>query len=275
MPAAVRGEPAATDTATATASATATAATAGRAPAPRTARPRNRRGEGSQLRADILAAATDLLDRGGARAVTLRAVARRAGITAPSIYPHFPDLPALMRALVHEAFGELTGRLRAAVAPVADDEPEEDPEEDPDDDPGNDPDVALDAAEGAEDRLYAACLAYLDYAAARPERYRAMYGEPPGHPGCGGSGADRRAPRGAEALNILAGALADCVNAGRSASTDPAADASALWLGLHGLAHQRANSRISPLPATRVRPFVAALSHLDRPRQAEHLTLRP
>jgi AcrR family transcriptional regulator len=49
-------------------------------------RARNRRGEGSKLRADILAAATRLLEQTGSEeAVTLRAVARQVGISAPSI----------------------------------------------------------------------------------------------------------------------------------------------------------------------------------------------
>ena len=47
-------------------------------------RPRNRRGEGARLRAEIVDAATALIDESGGDALTLRAVARRAGISAPS-----------------------------------------------------------------------------------------------------------------------------------------------------------------------------------------------
>ncbi|WP_374213337.1 TetR family transcriptional regulator [Crossiella sp. SN42] len=44
------------------------------------------------LRAEILAAAAGLINDGGdERAVTLRAVARRTGIAAPSIYLHAPS----------------------------------------------------------------------------------------------------------------------------------------------------------------------------------------
>ena len=88
-------------------------------PAPRRtgARTRNRRGEGARLREDILAAATALLDElGTEEAVTLRAVARRAGITAPSIYSHFPDRQAILLAVVRDAFTELTETLREAAA---------------------------------------------------------------------------------------------------------------------------------------------------------------
>jgi AcrR family transcriptional regulator len=50
-------------------------------------RVRNRRGQGGRLRTDIVTAAAELLDEAGTeQAVTLRAVARRIGIAAPSIY---------------------------------------------------------------------------------------------------------------------------------------------------------------------------------------------
>ena len=48
-------------------------------------------------------------------AVTLRSVARQAGIAAPSIYRHFPDQPAIMLAVVQKAFTELNARLRVAM----------------------------------------------------------------------------------------------------------------------------------------------------------------
>ena len=52
---------------------------------PEAMRERNRRGEGGKLRADIVAGATQLLeDTGSEDAVTLRAVARQVGISAPS-----------------------------------------------------------------------------------------------------------------------------------------------------------------------------------------------
>ncbi|MBP2322805.1 AcrR family transcriptional regulator [Kibdelosporangium banguiense] len=161
---------------------------------------RNRRGEGVRLRADVLAAATGLLDQGGERAVTLRAVAREAGIAAPSIYPHFPCQQAILRAVVHAAFAELTDHLEAAV---------------------------IAAGEDTAQRLYAACHAYLDFAAAHPQRYRTMF-----------SLAGQR-DLDVPILQLFADVLTDCAAAGRSASTDPATDAVALWLGLHGLAHQR------------------------------------
>ena len=79
-------------------------------------RTRNRRGEGAQLRDDIMAAAVALLDEtGDESAVTLRAVARRVGIAAPSIYRHFADQPSIMLAVVQQAFDELNAELYGAL----------------------------------------------------------------------------------------------------------------------------------------------------------------
>ena len=106
-------------------------------------RERNRRGEGSRLRADILAGATQLLEQTGSEeAVTLRAVARQVGISAPSIYPHFPDREAIVDAIVNDAFSDFNSAITDAA----------------------------DAASGPVARLRAGCAAYLLFAAERPQR---------------------------------------------------------------------------------------------------------
>jgi AcrR family transcriptional regulator len=205
-------------------------------------RERNRRGEGARLRADILAAARELLDEGrDDRDVTLRAVARKIGIAAPSIYKHFPDQSAIMLAVVVEAFEDLTLRLRAA----------------------------RDAA-GADalQRLRAVCDAYLDYAQQVPQRYRVMFG------GVWDTGQalsqqsitrEQLSSLGEEALGVLAEALGAAVAAGYCTSTDLFGDAVALWLGLHGLAHQRAVTSAFPWPTDIVDRIVVPLIHLTAP----------
>ena len=58
--------------------------------APAKARRRNRRGEGDRLREEIITAASQMIgETGDDSALTLRGVARRLGIAAPSIYRHF------------------------------------------------------------------------------------------------------------------------------------------------------------------------------------------
>ena len=56
-------------------------------------RPRSPRGDGGQLRADIIEAARQILAETGApEELTLRGVARQVGIAATSIYLHFPNI---------------------------------------------------------------------------------------------------------------------------------------------------------------------------------------
>ncbi|MFE9365398.1 WHG domain-containing protein [Streptomyces sp. NPDC006978] len=205
-------------------------------PAP--ARARNRRGEGGRLRDDIVTAAVELLDEAGdERAITLRSVARKIGIAAPSIYPHFPDQPAIMLAVVRQEFSGLENRLRSILDETGD---------------------------GPRRRLYAVCNAYLEFARLHPERYRTMFGGL-WVPDLGESSltTEDLARLGMETIQILVDALGDCVAAGQSTSTDPSADAVALWLGLHGLAHQRAVTRAFPWPEDIADRIITTLAHLD------------
>jgi AcrR family transcriptional regulator len=202
-------------------------------------RTRNRRGEGARLRADILTAAADLLDEtGDEQAITLRAVARRVGISAPAIYGHFADRQAILLAIAQAAFAEITDGLTEAA-----------------DRAGADPTT----------RLWAVCTAYLDFAATRAQRYRVMFGGLWNAADAVDQSAITMADvteLGQDALRLLVTALADCVAAGQSASTDPAADAIALWLGLHGLAHQRAVAPGFPWPTDIVERLIRPLAHL-------------
>ena len=80
-----------------------------------------RRGEGGKLRADILAAAAALIEETGSeQSVTLREIARRIGIAAPSIYEHFPSREAIVYAVIDD----LASQLRAAVAQAQDSQPD-------------------------------------------------------------------------------------------------------------------------------------------------------
>ncbi|HSB85488.1 MAG TPA: TetR/AcrR family transcriptional regulator [Ilumatobacteraceae bacterium] len=70
----------------------------------------------SGRKAQIVAAARDLLESGGSEAVTMRAIADKLGIQAPSLYKHFSDKAAVEAALVAEAFIELADVFAAAVS---------------------------------------------------------------------------------------------------------------------------------------------------------------
>lgn len=206
---------------------------------PRTAeRVRNRRGEGGRLRGQILTAAGELLDEPeGEAAVTLRAVARRAGIAAPSIYAHFADRQAILLALVQDAFTEITGQLEAAAA---------------------DPDPVV--------RLRAVCAAYLEFAQTRPQRYRVMFGGVWDVANARDTAAITEvdaAALGQDTLGVIVDSLQACADAGRSTSDDPRADGIALWLGLHGLAAQRVAATAFPWPVDIATRLIDPLAHLE------------
>lgn len=207
-------------------------------------RSRNPRGQGLLLREEILQAAADLMEDGTDSAVTLRAVARRVGIAAPSIYAHFPDRDAIVLALVGGAFDALAGHLDAASGASAD----------------------------PVERLRAVCAAYLEFADTWPQRYRIMFSGawdatvsrdvllppdallPPhaasGNPAVSSVSSVERSPLvvGEDAFTVVLRVLTDCVGTGRSVSSDPFTDATALWVGLHGLAQLRSAAPLFPWP---------------------------
>jgi AcrR family transcriptional regulator len=183
-------------------------------------RERNRRGEGGRLRADILAGATELLEHAGSEeAVTLRAVARQVGISAPSIYTHFADREAIVEAIVDSAFADFNAAINAAV----------------------------EAGSGPLARLRAGCAAYLSFAAERPNRYKLLFERQMLDHADGPVPAIRT-----ESFYALVKCLQDCVDAGISASTDAHVDSVAIWVALHGYATLRAPMSGFPWPDTDV-----------------------
>ncbi|HEY4017830.1 MAG TPA: TetR/AcrR family transcriptional regulator [Pseudonocardiaceae bacterium] len=198
-------------------------------------RARNPRGEGSRLRDEIVGAAVELLDETGDQgAITLRSVARHVGIAAPSIYRHFPDQPAIMLAVVRNAYAELHDELRAAA----------------------------EAAAGPRQRLLAICTTYLEFAPAHPGRYRTMFGGL-WVPDLNTSSLteDDLSTLGRDSMQLITDAFEDCVNAGEATSSDVAADAVALWLGLHGLAHQKMAAPSFPWPPDIAERLITTLAH--------------
>ena len=94
------------------------------APPPARGRPRDPR-----TRAAILAAARALLERGGLTAVTIEAIAQKAGVSRPTIYRYWSNAPAVAMAAFLEVSGAPDaarsartplGALRAQLHAVAD-----------------------------------------------------------------------------------------------------------------------------------------------------------
>jgi AcrR family transcriptional regulator len=186
-------------------------------------RERNRRGEGARLRDEILAAATELLERTGSEeAVTLRAVARQVGISAPSIYAHFADREAIVDAIVDAAFSDFNAAIQAAS------------------------DAAVRAGAGPRARLQAGCAAYLEFAAERPNRYKLLFERQD----LVSDACEPIPPVRTESFTQLVASVQACVEAGLSASDDPARDATAIWVALHGFATLRSSLPGFPWPGT-------------------------
>ena len=178
----------------------------------------NRRGEGARLRAVIVAGATSLLEESGSEdAVTLRGVARRVGITAPSIYGHFADRDEMVLAVIAEAFAELDVALAAA------------------------------AAQDPQDELRAVCRAYVEFARKRPNRYRVMFARH--RAGDGGAVNDPRSDTdqlaGAKAFSRLVRAVA---GSGHGSPEVAMQDAVAVWVALHGYVSLRDSVPAFPWP---------------------------
>lgn len=200
------------------------------------ARRRNPRGEGTRLRDEIVDGALRLVDAGGPEAVTLRAVAREVGISAPSIYDHFPDRDAILAAAVQAGFAELAADLEAANDGI------------------EDPVQALDAG----------CAAYVRFAERKPARYALLFRHKPhGEKSFGDEG-----DQSAVAFGILVSGIEACAQAGRSTSEDPFKDAVAVWSGMHGYAglHTTLEGFPWPEPGDTLRRLVHGLARITESR---------
>ncbi|WP_298967292.1 TetR/AcrR family transcriptional regulator [uncultured Methylobacterium sp.] len=99
----------------------------------------------TDLRRVLVREAMALLGDGTAE-ISLRSVARAAGVSAMAPYRHFPDKAALLGAVAEEGFRGLQAELEAA-----------------------------DAAANGADALVAQGLAYIAFAARRPALFRLMF----------------------------------------------------------------------------------------------------
>lgn len=156
------------------------------------------------LRRALVDAALDLVHTAGPQALTLRAAARRAGVSQAAPYRHFRDKRALLGAVAEEGFRALTREMRRAQA-----------------------------AEGADPvkRLRALGLAYVRFATRHPSHFRVMFGR---------EVADKSdLPGLAEAANetfaLLVRGITASECAGMFRQDNPEALAVAAWAMVHGL----------------------------------------
>ncbi len=127
----------------------------------------------------------------GAATLSLRAIARELGITAPAIYNYFPDRDALVTALIIEAytsFGDSQLEARDAIP-----------------------------AENLTGRMLAIGMAYRAWALTHPQRYQLIFGTPlPGYV----APVEQVLPSAARSLSALVSVVDEIRKAGRLNAPD-------------------------------------------------------
>lgn len=103
------------------------------------------------LRERVLRASQELIESEGLTALSMREVARRAGVSHQAPYNHFADREAILAALVEDGFDRLRARLRAIL-----DEPKA-------------------RARGLHVLMAALGQAYVEFACAYPAHFRVMF----------------------------------------------------------------------------------------------------
>jgi AcrR family transcriptional regulator len=67
------------------------------------------------LREALIAAALQEAEQGGAEAISIKALAKKLGVSQPAPYRHFADREALLAAVAAEAFRQFSAKLREAT----------------------------------------------------------------------------------------------------------------------------------------------------------------
>lgn len=170
----------------------------------------NPRGHGELLRAELVEAASRLLEGGGGEEqLSLRSITRAAGVAPQSFYLHFADKRALLSAVYQARFAELIEILtNAAVEP--------------------DPRA----------RLRDVCRSYCAYAEQHPGHYRVLFGT------AGTPDWEPDAMPGMAAFALLRDLVQDCLTHGDDATRT----ATCVWAALHGLVILRRDRPSFPWP---------------------------
>lgn len=156
------------------------------------------------LRHVLLEASLALIDESGIGALSLREVARKAGVSHNAPYHHFKDRGSLLAALVEEGFAALADEMVAARA----------------------------AAPDARARLEACGLAYIRFALASPARFKLMFRPELTGPDAEGAVAESSAA----ALDTLTTAILEAQAGGLAPAGDPKPLVLTCWAAVHGLA---------------------------------------
>jgi AcrR family transcriptional regulator len=167
----------------------------------------------SKTATQILAVAADLLETGGAEAVTIRRIAAEVGVTPMALYRHFSDREALLTALADDSFARLGGEWSEVAW-------------------SGDPDDDLDTALGR----------YLDFALARPRLYAFLFVD---RRGGGRRFPEDFADNASPTLRLIVEALGAGMSSGRLRDDDPLECALLIAAELQGLVAMYLGGRIA------------------------------
>jgi AcrR family transcriptional regulator len=152
------------------------------------------------LRGALIEAAQRILEAEGLAALSLRAVARRAGVSPAAPYHHFPDKQALLDAVAERGFDALTAAMT----------------------------TRMDRVHGSAARLDASGIGYVAFAVANPALFGLMFGTVGQNPSAGRS-LDLARQRAYAVLQVAA----DASTPGGKASPT---ECLRLWALVHGIA---------------------------------------
>jgi AcrR family transcriptional regulator len=150
----------------------------------------------------VLASARDLFVERGPGAVSMRAVARQAGVTAMAIYRHFENRPALLQAVLEQGFAIFLGYLQRALAQPT-----------------------------PWERLWHAGDQYLAFALEHPRDYALLFMEPDEDR----HGKGPRIWQEAATFRFLVDRIRECVDCSVLGAGDPEQLATTVWAQCHGL----------------------------------------
>lgn len=178
----------------------------------------NPRGQGARLRDELVDAASRLLEAGGRDAeLTLRGVAREAGVSAPSVYAHFADLDALAVAVIQRHLADLSVVLGRSLS--------------------------RSAARPPRSRLRSLARAYAEWGLAHPGPYLVVF---EGRALRQISAEEERALASSDDLLVP---VADLVRELDPPPASPELAALAVWTALHGVVSLRTAKPSYPWPA--------------------------
>jgi len=194
------------------------------------------------LRDALIHAAREILESQGYEALTLRAAARRVGVSQAAPYNHFADKAALLAAIAAQGFSEFAAAMRQE----------------------------MDAAVEPQARLNAAGIAYVAFATSNPGLFKLMFGSSANQ---ASDDPELDATR-TSAYEVLREAVHSVHLSEPRHALDEPLESLRSWALVHGIATMINEGTIAPriYGASSARELIAALLRLP---QAENNSNRP